>query len=168
VAAANAAMGLDLDLEDGGIRGAADRGEGAATAVAVSVGAGDLVFFGDHGQVRVVAAAWSRLAALLTTRPARWGVGGRRHGRGRRGAGLGLAAEELLLAQTQLGAEVFVLLAEQRFAFDSALVLGLPITGLPPGRELNGEAWADGTGTIREGRRGTSGGERRGGQGNPR
>ncbi len=147
-------MSLDLDLEDSGILGAADRGERAAATAAARVVAGDFVFFGDHGQVRVVAAAWSLVATLLATRPAGWGVGERRRGRGGRGAGLGLAAEELLLAQTQLGAELCDLLAEQSFAFEGALVQGFPVTGLPPGFELDGEARANGTGTIRKGRRG--------------
>ena len=42
-----AAMGLDLDLQDGGVRGAADRGEGAAAALATALRGGEFVFFGD-------------------------------------------------------------------------------------------------------------------------
>jgi hypothetical protein len=154
VATDEAAMGLDLDLENSGIRSAADGGKGAAATPAAAFVAGDFMLLGDRGQVRIVAAAWPFVAALLATRPAGWGIGGCCRGRGSSGAGFGLAAEELLLAQTQLGAELFVLLAQKGFAFDGALVLGFPITGLPPGFKLDGEAGADGTGSIRKGRRG--------------
>lgn len=136
-------MGLDLDLQDGGIRGAADGSEGAAAAPAPARRARDVPVLDNGGQVRVVAAAWPLLAALLAAGPARWvvGAGG---GRGSSGAGLGLAAEELLLAEAQLGAELFDLLLEEGLALDGTVLQGLPVASLAPGLELLGQAWADG------------------------
>src|SRR5436305_8852226 len=72
--------------------------------------------------------AWSRRRG--PGRPGCWPrrrrVRGRR-GQGGGGAGLGLAAEELLLAESELGAELFDLLFEERFALHGAVVQGLPV-----------------------------------------
>jgi hypothetical protein len=111
-AADEAAIGLDLDLQNGGILGAADGGEGSATTVAMAVCGGDLAFFDEGGEVAVIASLRTWLAPLLAAWPSGWSVGGGRgRCRGGSGRGLGLFAEELLLAETQLGAELFVLLA---------------------------------------------------------
>src|SRR5207244_4666627 len=129
----------DLDLQDGGILGAADGGEGAATAPAVALGAGDLTILDDGGQVSIVAAARPRPAALLAAWPAAWGLGAVRSlARGGGGGGFGLAAEELLLAETHQGFEFGDPLFKACFALDGALVLGLPAGGLPPGLRLLG------------------------------
>jgi len=167
VAADEAAMGLDRDLQDGGIFGTTDRGEGAAAVSAATGVAGNLVIFGDSGEVRIVAAAWPLVAALLAAWPPGWGVGARRR-RGGSGASLGLFAKELLLAQSQLGAELFVLLEEQGFAFDGALVQGFPVASLSPGLELDGQARANGTRAVRERRGGAGGRWGRGRQEKPR
>src|SRR5205823_3208903 len=97
VAADEAAMGLDFDFQDGGIFRAADGGEGAAAAPTAALLSRDVAVFDDGGQVRIVAAAWPLVARLLAAGPAGWVIaaGG---GRGGSGAGLGLTAEELLLA----------------------------------------------------------------------
>ena len=169
-AANDAAIRLDFDLQDGGLLGAADGGEGSATAVAVTVGAGDFVYFDDGGEMAVVAALRCWLAPLLAAWPPRWSVGESRCRRQRwdgRGRGLGLAAEELLLAQTQLGAELLDLLSQGGFPLEGALMERLPVAGLSPRLELDGEAWADGTGTIRKGRSRTGWGRWPGRQGQP-
>src|SRR5438128_1479800 len=89
VAADDAAMRLDFDLQNRGILGAANGGEGAATAAAVALVPGDLLVLQDGGQVGVVAAAGPGPARLLTASPpGRRGRAGR--GRGRRGSGAGL------------------------------------------------------------------------------
>jgi hypothetical protein len=59
----------------------------------------------------------------------------------------------LLLAQAELGTELFDLLLEEVFALDGALVHGFPVSGLSPGFKLDGEARADGTRAVRERRR---------------
>ena len=114
-AADDAAIGRDRDLQNGGILGTADGGEGPAAAVAVAVRAQDFVFFDDGGQVAVVAAPRPWFPRLLAAWPPRWSGRGRGRGCVRRwgssSRGLGFAAEELLLAETQLGAELFDLLS---------------------------------------------------------
>jgi len=113
-AADDAAIRLDLDLQDGGILGAADGGEGSATTVAMAVCGRDVAFFDEGGEVAVIASLRSWLAPLLAAWPSGWSVGGGRgrcRRRGGSGRGLGLFAEELLLAEAQLGAELFDLLA---------------------------------------------------------
>src|SRR5205823_2514746 len=80
----------------------------------------------------------------------------------------GLAAEELLLPQAQSGAELFVLGPEEALALLGAVVHGLAVTGLPPGLELLGQAWADGAGAVRDGGCRAGRVRRRGGQGNSR
>ena len=66
-----ATMGLDLNLQDGGIFRAADRGKGAAAAAATALVCGDRAILGDSGQVRIVAATWPLVTALL----AAWSAG---------------------------------------------------------------------------------------------
>jgi len=72
-----------------------------------------------------------------------------------------------LLAEAQLGAELFDLLLEAGFALQGAVMHGFPVAGLPPGLELLGQARTDGTGAIRDGRCRAAGGWRRGEQGDP-
>src|SRR5262249_37346912 len=100
------------------------------------------------------------LATLLATRAAWWGVVACRRRSGR-GAGLGPAAKELLLAESQLGTERFDLLLEKGLALNGAIMHGLPVAGLSPGLKLVGQARADGTGAVREGRCRAGGGGRR-------
>lgn len=116
------------------------------------------MFFEDDGEVRVVAMARPRTARLLAVPPGRGSRSGRSRGRGGSGAGLGLATEKLLLAQTQLGAELFDLLLEEGLPLKGAVVHDLPVAGLSPGLKLLGEARANGTGAVRDGRRGAGGG----------
>jgi hypothetical protein len=95
---------------------------------------------------------WPRPAGLLAAPPPERGRGTRgRRGQGGGSAGPGLAAEELLLAETELGAELFDLLFEEGFALHGAVVHGLPVASLAPGLELHGAARADGTGTVGQG-----------------
>src|SRR5262245_59491117 len=106
MAADEAAMGLDLDLQDGGVLGAADGGEGPAAGPAAALLPRELVVFDDAGQVGIVAAAGPRPPGLLAAPPPGLRAGGRLGRRaGGRGAGFALAAEELVLAEAQLGFE---------------------------------------------------------------
>jgi hypothetical protein len=117
----------------------------------------------------VVTAARPRPAGLLAAPSPGQGyrVAGR-WGQGDGGAGLGLAAEEVLLAEAERGAELFDLLFKEGLALDGAVVHGLPIAGLTPGLELLGEAGANGTGAVGDGRRGAGRVRWHGVQGNPR
>src|SRR6516165_901970 len=116
---------------------------------------------------------WARTSTSRTvessvppTGAGRWVRG--RWGQGGADAGLGLAAEELLLTEAELGAELFDLLFEEGLALHGAVVHGLPVAGLAPGLELHGEARAHGTGAVgKQGRR-AGRGSRRGGQRDPR
>ena len=168
MAANDAAMRPDLDLQDGGVFGAADGGEGAAATLAATLGDRERVLFDDGGQVGVVAATGCRPSGLLAAPPGRGGGPRRGRARGRRGAGFGFAAEELLLAQAQLGAELFDLLLEEGLALEGAAVQGLPVARLTPRFKLQGKARADGARAVREGGRGADRKEGRGGQGAPR
>jgi hypothetical protein len=99
VAADEAAVGPDLDLQEGGVLGAADGGEGSAATLTAALRAGDFPVLHDGGQMGIIAASRPWLAGLLAAWSAGWVVvGGGGGGRGR-GRGLGLAAEELLLAE---------------------------------------------------------------------
>src|SRR5438270_603188 len=104
VAADEATMGLDLDLQEGGVLGAADGGERTAATPAAAPVARNLPILDHDRQMGMVTTTRPRPAGLLAA-PAAWRRGSRgsrrrRHGRG---AGLGLCAEELLLAEAQLG-----------------------------------------------------------------
>jgi hypothetical protein len=100
-------MGPDLDLQDDRILGAGEVGEGPATpSTPALLGRQDLIFR-DSREVRVVASGRSGPAGSLAPRsPWGWVQGLRGGGSGRCG-GLGLAAEELLLAEAELGLESF-------------------------------------------------------------
>jgi hypothetical protein len=153
MAADEAAMGLDFDLQEGGVLGAADGGEGAAAGPAAALLPRDLVFFDEGGQVGIVAAAGPRPTGLLAAPPGVRARGPKGRRAGGRDAGFALAAEELLLAETQLGFECGDALLEGGFALDGAVVHRLPVTGLPPGLELHGEARANRTGALGQGGR---------------
>jgi hypothetical protein len=169
MAANDPTVGPNLDFQDGGILCTPQGGKRAATTLAAALRLGKFVLLADGGQVCVVAAAWSGPATLLTPRPPRRAVGRRGHrGRCGGGAGLYLAAEELLFAETQLGAELFVLLPQQGFALEGALVHGLPVAGGSPGLEFLGEAWTHRTRAIGQGRSGATRGRRGSQQRHPR
>ena len=96
------------------------------------------------------------LTALLTALSAgrrRAGVRGRvsRFGGG---AGLGLSAEELLLAEAQQRLKPVDFGLELRLAFEGAAMHGPPVGGLPPGLELLLQAWANRAGALRDRRSG--------------
>ncbi|MBV8383049.1 MAG: hypothetical protein JOZ63_10595 [Planctomycetaceae bacterium] len=117
----------------------------------------------DGREVGIIAAFRAGSAALLAARPPRRRVGaGRVRGRrdGRRG-GLGLAPEELLLAESEQGLEPVDLGLELGLAIESAAVHGLPVGGLAPRLELLLEPRTDRTGALRQGRGGTDGSGRR-------
>jgi hypothetical protein len=102
----------------------------------------------------VVAAWWTGPAALLTAGTWRFGSGEngslvRRVGRGR----FRLAAKELAFAQTELGAQLFEFGLEFGEAGASALMHGLPVTGLLTEFEVLGEERADIAAWQRRGRR---------------
>src|SRR5207248_7191073 len=73
-----------------------------------------------------------------------------RDGRFRGGAGLGLATEELLLAEPKQGLELVVLGLELRLAFEGSAMHRLPRGGLPPGLELLLQAGANRAGALRD------------------
>ena len=124
-------MGPDVDLQDGGILGAWEIGEGLTTLRAAAlVGRKDLVF--DIGEeVGIIAAFRTGPTALLATRLSRWCVGvGRNQGRrSRRRGGLGLTPEKLLLAKTEQRLEPFVLDFELGLALKGPAVHGFPVGG---------------------------------------
>jgi hypothetical protein len=146
-------MGPDLDLEDDRILGAGEVGEGPATpGTPASLGGQDSVF-PESREVRVVASPGPGPAGLLAARSP-WGrVRGRglRGGGSGRGGGLGLAAEELLLAEAELGLESVDLGLELGLAFQGSAMHGLPVGGLAPGLELLLEAGANRTRALRDG-----------------
>jgi hypothetical protein len=141
-------VGLDLDLQDGGVVAAGEGVEGLAAAGAVALVGGQVEDFLGGGEVVVVASAVALVAGLLTA-PApgggrRRGVGAGGSGVGRGivgvvGVGLGLAAEELLLAESEEGLESCDLVLEGGLALGGALVLGLVRAGLLSGVEEGGE-----------------------------
>jgi hypothetical protein len=121
------------------------------------------VVFDDGREMGTVAPLGTRPARLLATGPPRSSLGrgcerGRRFGRG---SGLGLSAEQLLLAEAKQGLEPLDLSLELGLAFEAAAMHGLPVGCLPPGFELLLQAWANQTGTLRDGRSGANGTERR-------
>jgi hypothetical protein len=78
----------------------------------------------------------------------------RDRGSGRR-SGLGLAAEELLLAEAKQGLKAVDLGWELGLALEGAAMHGLPIGGLAPGLELLLQAWTNRTGALGNRRSGT-------------
>jgi hypothetical protein len=178
VAAADAApMGLDLDLEDGGVIGAREVGERLAARRAALLVGGPGHFLRGGRQVAMVAAAVSGAAPLLAARSSAvaggrrrvgvgargWrgavGVGGRDRGWGREQligtvACFGTAAEMLLPEEAKLGFEFGDALAESRLALTGALMHGLPVADLLAQGESFGLSWASITRGGADGRHG--------------
>jgi hypothetical protein len=157
MAANDAAMGPDVDLQDEGILRAGEVGEGlTAPRTSASLGGQDVVL-GDGREVGVIASRGPGVTGLLAARSPwrRIGVGwiGGRRGGGR--GGLGLAAEELLLTKPEQGLESIDLGLEFGLALEGAAMHGLPVGGLAPGLELLLEARANRTGALRQRRGGT-------------
>ena len=138
-------MGPDVDLQDGRLVGAGELGEGLSAAAAPLLLGGQFDEFFGGGQVGVVPAFRSRLSPSLPAWSRRSvGSGGAADG-GRR---LGLASEELLLAEAELGLERGDLLLELGLAGHGAVEHGLVVGGLTPGLELLGQPWADRAGRF--------------------
>ena len=94
-------MGPDVDLQEDGILGAGELGEGLTTPGATALFGGQGVVFGDGREVGMITSLGPRPTGSLAPRPPgrRIGAGwirGRRSGHRR---GLGLAPEELLLVE---------------------------------------------------------------------
>jgi hypothetical protein len=150
------AMGPDIDLEDDRILGAREVVEGLATARTAALLRGELVVLDHSREVGMIAPLGPLLTALLTALSAgrrRAGVRGR-VGRFGGGAGLGLSAEELLLAEAQQRLKPVDFGLELRLAFEGAAMHGPPVGGLPPGLELLLQAWANRAGALRDRRSG--------------
>jgi hypothetical protein len=142
-----AAMGPDVDLQDGRILGAGEVGEGLAALRAKALLGGQDMVLGDGREVGVIASLGSGPTALLaaTTPCRRIGLGRIRDGRSGGRGGLGLLAEELLLAEPDQGLEAVDLGLELGLAFEGAAMHGLPVGGLAPRLELLLEARANRT-----------------------
>jgi hypothetical protein len=157
-------MGPDLDLQDFGILGAREVGEGLTTPRAPALIGRKDVILGNGWKMRMIPASRPRLAALLPAWPWRRRVdtrhvGGRGSGRGSR---LRLTPEELLLAESKQGLELVVLGFELGLAIEGAGVHRLPVAGEPIRLELLLQPRADRTGTLRQRRGGTDRSGRRG------
>jgi hypothetical protein len=138
-------MGADLDLQDRAVVGPGEVRDGLPAMGTPPLSGGAFEDLFDRGQV-VISAAWvSGSPPLLSAPPWR---GGARCDALDGGRGVGLAPEELLLAEAELGLEPSDLVFERRLAFDGPLMHGLPVGGLAPGLELLGQAWADRTGPL--------------------
>jgi hypothetical protein len=158
-AADDPAMGPDLDLKDEGILGAREVVKGLATAGTTALLRGKFVVLDDGGEVGMIAPLGSLASALLTPFSAWWrwtGVGGG-DGRFGGGAGLGLSAEELLLAEAEPRLEPIDLGFELGLAFEGAAMHGLPIGGLAIRLEFLLQSWANRTGALGKRRSGTDG-----------
>ena len=156
-------MGPDLDLQDDRILGAREVREGLAALRTTAPLGGEFVVLDDGRKMGIIAPLRTRPAALLASGPTRWRLGGGRQ-RGRRfgrGGGLGLSAEELLLADAKQRLKPIDLGLKLGLAFEGAAMHGLPVGGLPPGLELLLQAWANRTGALRDGRSGADGTGRR-------
>jgi hypothetical protein len=132
-----AAVGLDLDLKDGGVVGAREGVEGLAAAEALALVRGEVEDFLVGGKVVVVASAVALMAGLLAA--SAFGLGGWRvvvggrvsGGRSvRRVMGLRLLAEEAVFEVSDLGLESCDFVLELGFALCGALMLGLVVAGL--------------------------------------
>src|SRR5262249_7269520 len=145
VAANDPAMGSDLDLQEDRILGAGEVGKGLTAPRATALLGGQDMVLGDSREVGVIASFGPGPTGLLAARPAwrRTGVGRIRGRRGGRRGGLGLAAEELLIAEPKQGLKPVDLGLELGLAFEGAAMHGLPIGGLSPGLELLLQAWAN-------------------------
>jgi hypothetical protein len=147
-------MGPHVDLQDDRILGPREVVEGLAAPRTTALLRREFVVLGDGREMGIVTPLWTRLARLLTSGPTRWCFG-RGYERGCRfgyGGGLGLSAEELLLAEAKHGLKPLDLGLEFGLAFEGAAMHGLPIGDLPPGLELLLQAWANRTGALRDGR----------------
>ena len=162
----NSAMGPDLDLQDFGILGAREVGEGLTTPRAPApIGRKDVIL-GDRRKMRLIPASRPRLAAPLPAWPwrrRRRAHSGRVRGRGSgRGSRLRLTPEELLLAESKQGLELVILGFELSLAIEGAGVHRLPVAGEPIRLELLLQPRADRTGTLRQRWGGTDRSGRRG------
>jgi hypothetical protein len=151
MAANDAAMSANVDFEDEGILGARELVEGKIALRTTALLGGQDVVFRDGREMGIIASFGPGAIGLLAAPSRRRWVGagrirGRRSGRG---GGLGLAAEELLLAETEQGLEVVDLGLELGLAVEGAAMLGLPVGRLTPGFEILLQAWANRTGTLR-------------------
>ena len=156
------AMGPDIDLQDDRILGAREVVEGLATPRAAALVGGQEL--GPRrrpggGNNRVASDRAGRVAgrAAVVAVASAWDASGAA-GVGRRG-GLGLSAEELLLAEAEQGLKPLDLGLELGLAFEGAAMHGLPVGGLPPRLELLLQAWANRTGALGKRRSGTDGTE---------
>jgi hypothetical protein len=120
---------------------------------------GEWVVLDDGREVGIVASLGPRLAGLLASAPRRRRVGwsGERSCRPGGSGGLGLSAEELLLAEPEEGLKPLDLGLELGLAIEGAAMHSLPVGGLAPGLELLLQAWADRTGALGDGRGGADG-----------
>jgi len=154
----DAAMGFDIDLQDGGVVGAGKDSEGLAAVLTAALVVGQVTDLLGRGQVGIIASAVSFAATLLAAGAARrfavirrgYRGGKRRRVSGLRRrrqvslwlvgsqgiggvAGLGTATEEAVAEVAVFGLKLGELLLEQVFALSSALMLGLVVSGLPKG-----------------------------------
>src|SRR6516165_4159786 len=187
-AADDAAVGLDVNLQDGCVLGAREVGERLAAARAALLGGGQALDFFGGRQRAIIAAAVAGLSPLLSPRQAtgagrggrgrfvgagrggggvgwrvRRGVGGRvgRWQLVRRGAGFGTAPEELLAEEAELGLEFGDTGVELRFALAGALMHGPPVADLLAEVEELALVRAGGTGRWQGRGRGGGGGGKR-------
>src|SRR5262249_39758427 len=139
-------------FQDLPVLGAGERLEGQATARAL-LSIGQVAILLDRGQVGVVAARVSGRTELLSARPLCPGFA---LGLAVGGMAFALGAEELLLAETELGAQRFVLGAKLGLAGDGQLVHAFPVGGLAVRLEAFGQMRADGARPLGQSRRGAS------------
>src|SRR5262249_17940537 len=153
-AAVDAAVGSDLDRQDLPVLSAGELPKGQTAARALPLVIGQVEVLLDTGQVGMVAARVSGLAWLLAARPVGLGLG-----LGLTGGGMALAlgAEELLLTESELGAERLILSARCGLRGQGHLVHALPVGGRAIRLELLGKSWADRARPFRQRRRGTGG-----------
>jgi hypothetical protein len=128
-------MGADLDLQNGGVVCAGEGSKRLSAPGASLLVRRQFEDLFDGGQVGIIAAFGPRLSRLLAART--WGSGGVGQALSR-GRGVGLAPEELLLAQAELGLEGGDLFFEPGLAGHGAIEHGLVIGRLSPGLELLG------------------------------
>src|SRR5262249_24326271 len=138
VAAKDAPMGANRNLQNRGVLRTPEGLEGQVTLGTATVGTRKLGLLDHGGQMAVIAPAMPPPTALLTTRPP---GGGRRSWRpgglglgGRRRSGL--ATKVWLLAKRELRLEWGSGLLELGFALGGAAVHGPPIRSLLSGLEL--------------------------------
>jgi len=157
MAANDPPMGPNLDLQDDGILGAGEVGEGLTTPRATALLRRKDLRFVNGRKMGVIASLRTWPTGLLAARPTRRGVGaGRIWGRrSRRRGGLGLAPEELLLAKTDQCLEPLNFNFELGLALKRPGVLGLPVGGLTKRLEILIQPRANRARTHRQGWSGT-------------